>query len=88
MASSQDNLDKAESYLARFRQDGVSNHIDGQSVPAASGKTFETISPIDQSKLADVAHGGAADIDRAARALARIASMLRISSLFDVIIVR
>ncbi|ERJ18548.1 NAD-dependent succinate aldehyde dehydrogenase protein [Salinisphaera shabanensis E1L3A] len=68
MASFQDNLDKAESYLARFRNDGVSNHIDGQSVPAASGKTFETISPVDQSKLADVAHGGAEDIDRAAKA--------------------
>jgi len=68
MASFQDNLDKAKSYLARFRDGGVSNHIDGQSVAAASGKTFETISPVDQTKLANVAHGGAEDIDRAAKA--------------------
>ncbi|MBF6214019.1 aldehyde dehydrogenase family protein [Nocardia puris] len=42
--------------------------IDGEWVDAASGRTFETTNPADGEKLADVAHGGAADIDRAVRA--------------------
>lgn len=68
MASLEDNLAKAEKYLARFRNDGVLNQIGGEAVPAASGKTFESVSPIDMAPLANVAHGGAADIDRAAKA--------------------
>jgi 5-carboxymethyl-2-hydroxymuconic-semialdehyde dehydrogenase len=41
------NIAKAEGYLARFRRDGLLNEIGGESVPAASGATFEIISPID-----------------------------------------
>ena len=62
------NLAKAKGYLARFAADGVMHHIDGASVPAASGRTFETISPVDLSRLADVAKGDAADIDTAVAA--------------------
>jgi 5-carboxymethyl-2-hydroxymuconic-semialdehyde dehydrogenase len=62
------NLKKAERYLARFRTDGVLNHIAGEPVPAADGATFDTISPIDLKPLASVAWGKAADIDRAAKA--------------------
>ncbi len=68
MSSLEENLSKAQSYLERFRSDGVLNQIDGQAVPAASGKTFASVSPIDMTHLADVAHGEAADIDQAARA--------------------
>lgn len=68
MSNLEQNLAKAKTYLERFKTDGVSNHIDGQDVPAASGKTFETVSPIDMAHLADVAHGDAEDIDRAAKA--------------------
>ncbi len=64
----EDNLRKAEAWLARFRDEGVLNHIGGEAVPAADGSTFETISPIDLRPLAKVAHGKAADIDRAAKA--------------------
>ncbi len=39
--------------------------IDGKWVPAASGKTFETISPIDGASLAEIANGGQEDINRA-----------------------
>lgn len=39
--------------------------IDGAFVPAASGETFATTSPIDFSALADVAKAGTADVDRA-----------------------
>ncbi|ADZ70405.1 5-carboxymethyl-2-hydroxymuconate semialdehyde dehydrogenase [Polymorphum gilvum] len=63
-----DNLARAEAYLERFRRDGVLNHIAGEAVPAASGKTFDSLSPIDRKPLARVAQGGAEDVDRAARA--------------------
>jgi acyl-CoA reductase-like NAD-dependent aldehyde dehydrogenase len=42
--------------------------IAGRRVPAASGETFECLSPIDGRKLADVARGRAADIDAAVSA--------------------
>ena len=68
MASFQSNMEKANSYLERFKQDGVSNYINGEAVPAADGATFESITPVDLSKLCDVAHGKAEDIDQAAKA--------------------
>ena len=64
----QDNLAKADGYLARFRERGVLNHIAGQAVPAADGATFESICPVDLKPLAKVAHGKGEDIDRAANA--------------------
>ena len=45
--------------------------IDGEFVDAASGKTFETINPATEEKLADIALGGAEDIDRAVIAARR-----------------
>ncbi len=42
--------------------------IDGRWVEAASGKTFETLNPATEEKLADVAHGEAEDVDRAVQA--------------------
>ncbi|WP_077963355.1 5-carboxymethyl-2-hydroxymuconate semialdehyde dehydrogenase [Ensifer adhaerens] len=68
MSKLDENLAKAEGYLARFRREGVFNHIDGEAVPALDGETFETISPVDLKPLARVARGKAADIDRAAKA--------------------
>ncbi len=68
MSSLEENLKKAEAYLARFRKDGVLNHINGEAVPAADGETFEIISPVDLKPIATVAKGKAADIDRAAKA--------------------
>ncbi|WP_027835616.1 5-carboxymethyl-2-hydroxymuconate semialdehyde dehydrogenase [Maritalea myrionectae] len=62
------NIEKAQSYLARFRQDGVLNHIDGQAVGSDSGEQFGVISPIDLEPIAKVARGGASDIDKAAKA--------------------
>ncbi len=66
------NLTRAETYLARFRRDGVLNHIAGHAVPAADGTTFETLSPIDRQPMARVARGKSADI-AAATAAARAA---------------
>ena len=48
-------------------QDGM-NLIDGRQVPAASGATLDTVSPIDGTVLARIAASGAEDVDRAVRA--------------------
>jgi aldehyde dehydrogenase (NAD+) len=42
--------------------------IDGVWCDARSGKTFATVNPATEEKIADVAEGDAADIDRAAKA--------------------
>jgi 5-carboxymethyl-2-hydroxymuconic-semialdehyde dehydrogenase len=68
MSMLETSIGRANNFLARFRRDGVLNHIGGQAVPAASGKTFEIISPIDLQPLAQVARSDATDIDAAARA--------------------
>ncbi|MDD9730702.1 5-carboxymethyl-2-hydroxymuconate semialdehyde dehydrogenase [Mameliella sp. AT18] len=62
------NLAKAEAALSRFKREGVLNHIGGEQRMAASGATFETISPVDGGTLAPVAKGGAEDVDSAVRA--------------------
>ncbi|MCK8778786.1 5-carboxymethyl-2-hydroxymuconate semialdehyde dehydrogenase [Rhizobium sp. NTR19] len=68
MSRLDENLSKAQRYLAHFAENGVMNHINGEAVAALDGTTFETISPVDLKPLAKVAHGKAADIDRAAQA--------------------
>ncbi|WP_407194680.1 5-carboxymethyl-2-hydroxymuconate semialdehyde dehydrogenase [Bradyrhizobium sp. STM 3566] len=68
MSKLDEHLAKAEGYLGRFRETGVLNHINGEAVPAADGCVFESLSPIDLKPLANVAHGKALDVDRAARA--------------------
>lgn len=68
MSTLQENIAKAEAYLARFREKGVLNRIGGEDVAAADGSTFETISPVDLKPLSKIAHGKAGDIDRAAKA--------------------
>ncbi|HEV7249236.1 MAG TPA: 5-carboxymethyl-2-hydroxymuconate semialdehyde dehydrogenase [Shinella sp.] len=68
MSKLQENSAKAEAYLARFKEKGVLNRIGGEDLSAEDGATFETISPVDLKPLATVAKGGAADIDRAAKA--------------------
>lgn len=45
--------------------------IDGQFVPALSGKTFETLNPATEEVLAVVSEAEAADIDRAVKAARR-----------------
>jgi 5-carboxymethyl-2-hydroxymuconic-semialdehyde dehydrogenase len=69
-ASLDQNIARAEAHLARFRERPVAHVIDGTLDPGA-GPTFETLSPVDNAVLATVARGGAAEIDRAARAARR-----------------
>ncbi|UTD25934.1 5-carboxymethyl-2-hydroxymuconate semialdehyde dehydrogenase [Bradyrhizobium sp. WD16] len=61
------NLERAKPLLARLRADGIGHFIGGRTVASSSGATFETISPVDRAVLAQVARGGAAEIDAAAR---------------------
>ncbi|MBN8629913.1 MAG: 5-carboxymethyl-2-hydroxymuconate semialdehyde dehydrogenase [Rhodobacterales bacterium] len=61
------HLEKLDGHLARFRAGGILNLIAGEDA-AGSGGTFETRSPVDDSLIAPVARGTAADIDRAAKA--------------------
>lgn len=68
MTTLDENLEKAKAYLARFQREGVKNRIGGEWVAADDGATFETISPIDLKPLAEVAHGNASDVDKAAKA--------------------
>jgi acyl-CoA reductase-like NAD-dependent aldehyde dehydrogenase len=45
--------------------------IDGERVPAADGRTFETLDPSTGRPITQVAHAGAEDVDRAVRAARR-----------------
>jgi 5-carboxymethyl-2-hydroxymuconic-semialdehyde dehydrogenase len=62
---------RAATLTARLQRDGVGHHIAGRRVESASGARFQTISPIDKSVLAEVARGGAGEIDQAAQAAAK-----------------
>ncbi|OQR93794.1 aldehyde dehydrogenase, mitochondrial precursor [Thraustotheca clavata] len=42
--------------------------INGQFVPAASGKTFDTFNPATEAKIASIAHAGTEDVDDAVHA--------------------
>src|SRR5580704_7839761 len=68
MSKLEDNLAKAEGFLERFRTTGVRNQIAGEAVPAVSGETFESISPIDLEPICRVARSSSEDVDRAAMA--------------------
>src|SRR3712207_227005 len=45
--------------------------IDGERVPAADGRTFDTPDPSTGERLATVTHAGAEDVDRAVAAARR-----------------
>lgn len=60
------HLEKLDRHLERFSAGGILNLIGGEDVDGA--ETFETHSPVDESLIAQVARGTAADVDRAAQA--------------------
>ena len=70
MSDLKTNVEKLSVYLQQFQQNGVQNHINGVSVAAASGETFNNCSPIDESRICTVAKSSAVDIDSAAKASA------------------
>ncbi|MDE4060353.1 MAG: 5-carboxymethyl-2-hydroxymuconate semialdehyde dehydrogenase [Pseudophaeobacter sp. bin_em_oilr2.035] len=61
------NIEKLSGYLARFKDTGIQNRIDGQDV-TGSGGVFQSTSPVDKSVICDVARGSEADVDQAAAA--------------------
>ncbi|PSL18177.1 5-carboxymethyl-2-hydroxymuconate semialdehyde dehydrogenase [Shimia abyssi] len=67
MNALEQNLEKLDGYLARFRANGIPNRIAGQDM-AGRGGVFQSTSPVDKSVICDVAHGTATDIDAAAEA--------------------
>lgn len=56
---------KLAPFLKGFSKNGVQNLIAGQSLPAQSGRTFQTYSPVDNSPITDVARSGPNDVDNA-----------------------
>lgn len=70
MTQLDDNIAKLSGYLAGLRETGVQNRIAGAWCPAVSGEVFENHSPVDGEFICNVAKGGAADIDAAAKAAA------------------
>ena len=64
-----DNLARADRALARFRSSPVPHLIAGKMM-AGTGETFANLSPVDDSALGQIAAGGAAEVDLAARAAA------------------
>jgi phenylacetaldehyde dehydrogenase len=63
-----DHTDRTEERVQAFISNPGKLLIDGEWVPAASGRTFDTINPATEEKLAEVAYGEKEDIDRAVRA--------------------
>ena len=62
-----DNMAKLETILAPYQKTGILNHIAGHDKAGSKG-VFQTISPVDESVICDVARGAKQDIDEAADA--------------------
>lgn len=65
------NVRQAEKLLKRFRKTAMPHFIGGKHDDGRSGKTFESVTPIDNSVIGKVAAGNAGDIDAACKAAAR-----------------
>ncbi len=62
------NLEKAERFLRRFRDEVTLHFIGGAPYPGSSGRAFENLTPVDNTSLGKIAEGTAEDVDAAARA--------------------
>ncbi len=62
------NVNDAEKLLKRFRKHTLPHFIDGKHDDGRSGKTFESVTPIDNSVIGKVAAGNAEDVDAACKA--------------------
>ncbi len=65
MSKFDENLQQVAVYREAIELNGVRNIINGEHRDAVSGKTFENLSPIDDSFICDVAEGNSDDIDLA-----------------------
>jgi 5-carboxymethyl-2-hydroxymuconic-semialdehyde dehydrogenase len=64
----QENVRKSSGFLRRFRDEVTAHFVDGNPYRGSSGRTFENLTPVDNTSLGKVAEGTAEDIDAAARA--------------------
>jgi 5-carboxymethyl-2-hydroxymuconic-semialdehyde dehydrogenase len=64
----QENVRKAAGVLRRFRGEVTTHFIDGKPHRGSSGRTFENLTPVDNTSLGKISEGTAEDIDDAARA--------------------
>lgn len=68
MTDLNENLSVLAGHLDRFKDVGVAHHINGSNVWSANGDTFQSVSPVDESFICNVAKGGAHEISLAAEA--------------------
>ena len=66
--SLQENITKAEQYLARWHQTPLGHFINGQPTASTGTELFDNLSPVTEERLNQVAAGNAADVDAAAKA--------------------
>ena len=59
------HLQKLNYFIERFKSDGLFNYIDGTYQKALSGKSFDNISPVDESFICSVPQSNIDDIERA-----------------------
>ena len=67
-ATFEENVEKTAAFRAEVAERGVKHLINGQRVEGVAGRSFETVTPIDNSHICYVAEGDAADIDLACNA--------------------
>ena len=65
MPEFENNKEKLFTFLERFKEGGILNHINGESIKANDKQSFENISPIDLKKICDVSRSGLIDINLA-----------------------
>ncbi len=65
MSEFEKNKEQLGAFLERFKEGGILNHINGESIKANDKKSFENISPIDLKKICDVSRSGSTDINLA-----------------------
>jgi len=64
-------FDSARRLASEYSRSARKLVIDGELVPAASGRTFATVNPATGDEICQVAHGGAEDVARAVAAARR-----------------
>lgn len=68
MSIYEENLERAERYLARFKEQVTGHYIKGVMTTGAGDETFENLTPVDNSSLGKVVAGSMEDVDRACEA--------------------
>jgi 5-carboxymethyl-2-hydroxymuconic-semialdehyde dehydrogenase len=67
-AQLQENIAKAEGYLARFKENTLGHYINGEWTLGSGNETFDNTTPIDQSFLGKVSAATEADVNAACEA--------------------